>query len=92
MAPSIVVKPPRVKRSPVAFECKFVKSVDLPGRDGKPHMFEIVIGEVVSIYIDDAVINRRHRRFVGKPPDRPPRRADQYTVVDAIFKMKRPPQ
>lgn len=57
MAPSFVVKPPRVKNSPVALECKYVKSIDLPGRDGKPHMFEIVIGEVVSIYIDDAIIN-----------------------------------
>ncbi len=92
MAPSVVVKPPRVKRSPVAFECKFVKNVDLPGRDGKPHMFEIVIGEVVSIYIDDAFIIKG---VVDLSASRPIARlggADQYTVVDTIFKMKRPPQ
>ncbi len=90
MAPSLVVKPPRVARSPVAFECKFVKSVDLPGPDGRPHMFEIVIGEVVSIYIDDTMIVdgridlSRHRpiaRLGG---------LDQYSVVDTIFRMTRP--
>jgi flavin reductase (DIM6/NTAB) family NADH-FMN oxidoreductase RutF len=91
MAPSVVVKTPRVKNSPVAFECKYVKSVDLPGRDGKPHMFEIVIGEVVNIYIDDAVIkngmveltdgNRAIARLGS---------TDQYCAVDAIFKMDRP--
>ena len=35
MAPSVAVKPPRVKRSPVAFECKYVKTVELPGADGR---------------------------------------------------------
>ena len=91
MAPSVVVRPPRVKNSPVAFECKFVKSVDLPGRDGKPHLFEIVIGEIVSIYIDDAVIKDGAIDLSG--PHRPIARLgslDQYTAVDSIFRMKRP--
>jgi flavin reductase (DIM6/NTAB) family NADH-FMN oxidoreductase RutF len=91
MAPSVVVRPPRVKNSPVAFECKFVKSIDLPGRDGKPHLFEIVIGEIVSIYIDDAVIKDGTIDLSG--PHRPIARLgslDQYTAVDSIFRMKRP--
>ena len=58
MAPSIAVKPPRVKRSPVAFECKYVKTIELPGPGGKPNPYSVVIGEVVGIYIaDDAIVD-----------------------------------
>jgi flavin reductase (DIM6/NTAB) family NADH-FMN oxidoreductase RutF len=90
MAPSIAVKPPRVKKSPVALECKYVKTIDLPGPNGKPHSFSIVIGEVVGIYIDDGVIVNG---IVDLSQARPISRLgylDQYTVVDTIFKMTRP--
>jgi flavin reductase (DIM6/NTAB) family NADH-FMN oxidoreductase RutF len=90
MAPSIAVKPPRVKKSPAALECKYVKSVELPGAEGKPHPFSIVIGEVVSIYIEDSVIVDG---VVDLSQARPIARLgylDQYTVVDTIFKMTRP--
>ena len=90
MAPSIAVKPPRVKKSPVALECRYVKTVELPGPDGKPHSFSIVIGEVVGIYIDDSVIVNG---IVDLSQARPIARLgylDQYTVVDTIFKMTRP--
>ena len=90
MAPSIAVKPPRVKRSPTALECRYVKTVELPGPDGKPHGFSIVIGEVVGIYIDDSVIVNG---MVDLSRVRPIARLgylDQYTVVDTIFKMTRP--
>jgi len=90
MTPSIAVKPPRVKKSPVALECRYVKTVGLPGSDGKPHSFSIVIGEVVGIYIDDSVIVNG---IVDLSQARPIARLgglDQYTVVDTIFKMTRP--
>ena len=90
MAPSIAVKPPRVKKSPTALECRYVKTVELPGPDGKPHNFSIVIGEVVGIYIDDSVIVNG---MVDLSRVRPIARLgylDQYTVVDTIFKMTRP--
>jgi flavin reductase (DIM6/NTAB) family NADH-FMN oxidoreductase RutF len=90
MAPSIGVKPPRVKKSPTALECRYVKTVELPGADGKPHNFSIVIGEVVGIYIDDSVIANG---MVDLSRARPIARLgylDQYTVVDTIFKMTRP--
>ena len=90
MAPSIAVKPPRVANSPVAFECKYVKTVDLPGADGKPNPYSIVIGEVVGIYIaDDVIVDGR----VDLSAHRPIARLgglDHYTSVDAIFKMRRP--
>jgi flavin reductase (DIM6/NTAB) family NADH-FMN oxidoreductase RutF len=92
MAPSLAVGPPRVKRSPVAFECKYVKSVDLPGRDGRPHLFTVVIGEVVSIYIDDAVIvdGEIDLSQSGQRPIARLGSTDQYAVIDTIFRLKRP--
>ena len=90
MAPSIAVKPPRVKRSPVAFECKYVKTVELPATDGIASPYSIVIGQVIGIYIADEVI-------VDGRVDLTSARAiarlgglDQYTSVDNVFKMKRP--
>lgn len=90
MAPSIAVKPPRVKRSPVAFECKYVKTVELPATDGEANPYSIVIGQVIGIYIADEVI-------VDGRVDLTSARAiarlgglDQYTSVDHVFKMKRP--
>ncbi|MGE3710529.1 MAG: flavin reductase family protein, partial [Hyphomicrobiaceae bacterium] len=55
-APSVLVAPPRVKESPAALECRHYKTVELPPdpSDGKVHY--LVIGHVVGIYIDDAVI------------------------------------
>ncbi len=90
MTPSVVVKPPRVARTPVAFECRYVKTVDLPGQDGKPHPFAIVIGEVVSIFIDDsAIVNGRVDLSAARPIARLGY-LDEYAVVDTVFKMKRP--
>ena len=35
-APSRLVKPPRVAESPVAFECRYWRTIELPGRNGVP--------------------------------------------------------
>lgn len=50
------VKPPRVKGSPAAFECKLWQTMDLPGLPGKPSTYTIVFGQVVGIYIDDRFV------------------------------------
>ena len=56
-APSRLVKPPRVKESPAAFECKHWQTIDLPGLEpGKPSTYAVVFGRVVGIYIDEAFI------------------------------------
>lgn len=90
MAPSLIVKPPRVKDSPVAFECKYVKTVNLPSTDGAPNPYSIVIGQVLSIYIDDAVIINGDVDLSKARPIARLGSLDQYAVVDTIFKMKRP--
>jgi flavin reductase (DIM6/NTAB) family NADH-FMN oxidoreductase RutF len=56
MGPSLKVKPPRVKRSPAALECVLTQVVPLVGRDGRRQRASILVGEVVSVYIDDAAI------------------------------------
>src|SRR5580658_9216589 len=56
MAPSRFVKPPRVARSPIALECIYAQTVTLKSRAGKTHAYGMVIGEVVNVHIDDAVI------------------------------------
>ncbi len=89
MVPSRAVKPPRVARTPVALECKYFKTVELIGSDGRPNRSAIVIGEVVGIYIDDAVIVDG---MVDITRVRPIARLGymDYCVVDDFFTMARP--
>lgn len=54
---SQMVTPPRVKESPAALECKHWKTIQLPPAEpGGKHGSYAVIGQVVGIYIDDAVL------------------------------------
>jgi Conserved protein/domain typically associated with flavoprotein oxygenases, DIM6/NTAB family len=55
-APSCLVRPPRVKESPVALECKYWKTIELPDEDGNGSGHFVVFGRVVGIYIDDRFI------------------------------------
>jgi flavin reductase (DIM6/NTAB) family NADH-FMN oxidoreductase RutF len=57
-APSLIVRPPRVARSPVSFECRTLQVVRL--KPDAPGGGNIVIGQVVSIYLRDDIINQRH--------------------------------
>lgn len=53
--PSSVVRPPRVKRSPVQFECRVHHSFRLPGRSTTGTV-NVVIGQVVGVHIADEFI------------------------------------
>lgn len=55
-APSRKVRPPRVAASPCAFECKWIETINLKGLSGKPANWYLVLGEVVGVYIDDAIL------------------------------------
>jgi flavin reductase (DIM6/NTAB) family NADH-FMN oxidoreductase RutF len=89
MVPSRNVKPPRVKRSPVALECKYFKTIDLIGSDGKQNRSQIVIGEVVGIYIDDTVIVDGMVDITKMKPIARLGYMD-YAVVEDFFSMARP--
>ena len=53
-APSMMVKPPRVKESPAALECKVWKMIELPASGGQQQT--AIFGTVVGVYIDDAYL------------------------------------
>ena len=89
MAPSRKVKPPRVARSPIALECVYSQTVNLTSSNGKTHNYEMVIGEVVNVHIDDAVIVDGMIDISRiRPIARLGYRGD-YTVADDIFSMAR---
>src|SRR4030095_16628988 len=53
--PSRLVRPPRVKGSPVHFECRLHQIVKLPGRNPTAE-HNVVFCHVLAVHIDDAVI------------------------------------
>jgi flavin reductase (DIM6/NTAB) family NADH-FMN oxidoreductase RutF len=88
-AASKLVKPPRVAASPVAFECKYVKTVELPGHDNAAGGYAMVIGEVIGIHIDDSFIeDGRVNTAAMQPIAR--MGYSEYAVVTEAFRMRRP--
>ena len=55
-APSVLVKPPRVKASPCALECKWLQTLRLNDVDGNPAPQFIAFGQVIGIHIDERFI------------------------------------
>lgn len=90
-APSKFVRPPRVKASPAAIECKYLQTVPLTSLEGVSK-YSLIIGQVVGIYVDDAFIRDGK---VDTAAMHPIMRAgyDQYFQVgpDQMFRMTRPP-
>ncbi len=90
--PSTKVAPPRVAASPAAFECVLTQLIRLETRDGAPVDTWLVIGEVVGIHIDTAMLSdgvyqtaRAHPILRGGGP------ADYFEITEAAkFAMKRP--
>lgn len=88
-APSTLVAPPRVAESPVAFECKYWRTVDLPGPDGGPGTHAIVLGQVVGVHIDDTVIADGKVDVTRLKPIARLGYGD-YAVIDEVFELPRP--
>ena len=90
--PSRLVRPPRIKGSPVQFECRLHQIVTLPGRvPSSQH--HLVIGRVLAVHITDGALTGDGRVDVLKL--RPIARLGykDYVSVDAIFQMeKRSPE
>lgn len=58
-AKSVVVAPPRVGESPVAFECRTRQVIRM--NPGLPGGGNVVIGEVVHVFVREDLIDDRHR-------------------------------
>ena len=86
---SRMVRPPRVKGSPVHFECVHHQTVVLPGRTPKTS-HHLVIGRVVGVHIDDDALTADGLVDVLK--FRPIARLGymDYTSVDSVFSMPMP--
>ena len=89
---SRLVRPPRIKGSPVQFECRLHQIVTLPGRvPSSEH--HLVIGRVLAVHIADGALTDDGRVDVLRL--RPIARLGykDYVSVDAIFQMeKRSPE
>lgn len=54
--PSVIVRPPRVKESPVAFECKVSQVIPLGNEGGAGNL---VICEVLLMHINDSILDEK---------------------------------
>jgi flavin reductase (DIM6/NTAB) family NADH-FMN oxidoreductase RutF len=85
-AASKVVRPPRVARSPVSFECTLHQILDF---SPAPTSSSLVIGQIVSIHVDDAHLkegrlDRNSLELIGRMG------GIQYTRTTERFEMVRP--
>ncbi|ODS03549.1 flavin reductase [Methyloceanibacter marginalis] len=88
-APSKLVAPPRVAESPVAFECKYWRTIDLPGPNGGPGTHAIVLGQVIGVHIDDrTIVDGKVDVTKLKPIAR--LGYGDYAVIDQVFELSRP--
>lgn len=89
-APSRYVKPPRVEGSPIALECKYWKTIEMPIEEGREKQQAVVVfGCVVGIHIDDRIIkNGRIDTLAFKPVAR--LGYSEYTTTENVWRMPRP--
>jgi flavin reductase (DIM6/NTAB) family NADH-FMN oxidoreductase RutF len=84
-----IIKAPRVARSPVNLECRFLQLIELPPdpTSGRPN--QLAIGSVVGVHIDDAIIRDG---MIDIAAFRPLARLGylDYAVVTETFEMARP--
>jgi flavin reductase (DIM6/NTAB) family NADH-FMN oxidoreductase RutF len=85
-APSRLVKPMRVARSPIHFECVYLNTLRFPG-NGPMGSADVVFGRVVAVHVADEVIDANGLVDVLKI--RPIARMGyfEYTSVESKFSM-----
>jgi flavin reductase (DIM6/NTAB) family NADH-FMN oxidoreductase RutF len=85
--PARLVRPPRVKGSPVHFECRLHQIVTLPGRrPGAEH--DVVFGQVIAVHIDEAVLTDGRVDVLKMRPIARLGYKD-YAAVDSLFQMEK---
>ena len=82
--PSQLVKPPRVKDSPVTMECRCSQIIQLQGVDGQKVPTWLVLGEVVMIHIEERLLKDGiYQTAAGQPLLRGGGPADYFTISEA---------
>jgi flavin reductase (DIM6/NTAB) family NADH-FMN oxidoreductase RutF len=91
-AASLKVRPPRVQRAPVAFECQMTQIVQLQTSTQQPVQTWLVLGEVVGVHIQKELIATGIYDTAGASPVvRGGGPADYFTIgCEQLFKMYRP--
>lgn len=87
-SPSILVRPPRVRASPINLECRLHRLIELPSlRAEEPN--HMVLGSVVGVHIaDDIIRNGRVDITLARPIAR--LGYSDYSVVSETFSIERP--
>lgn len=90
--PSRIVAPPRVAGSPVQFECRMTQIERLKTKEGDAVDTWLVLGEVVGVHIDRALIDDGiYQTARARPITRGGGPADYFEIADdALFHMHRP--
>ncbi len=86
---SLKVKPPRVDGVPAALECKVLSIQQLQDIEGRAVKSWMILGQVISIFIDDAALrNGLLDTEVIKPLSR--LGYQDYAAVERVLTLKRP--
>ena len=90
--PSQKVRPPRVKESPVSFECRVTQIVQLQTAAGVAVETWLVLGEVVGVHIAKELLKEGiYETAAAHPILRGGGPADYFEIKpEARFRMKRP--
>lgn len=89
MAPSRLVRPPRVAAAPAALECRVTEVIHPKALDGTPTSAVVVAGEVVGVHIDDAFL--KDGLFdITKAGNVARLGYMDYASVSEVFSMRRP--
>jgi flavin reductase (DIM6/NTAB) family NADH-FMN oxidoreductase RutF len=86
-APSVVVRPPRVAKSPIHFECKLTQIVEIGNNPGGG---SVVIGEIIHLHVDERVLLGEDKIDLAalKPIGR--LAGSAYARVTDLFEIERP--
>nr|WP_220810643.1 flavin reductase family protein [Cupriavidus sp. UME77] len=89
---SRLVAVPRVAQSPVSFECKLTQLIQLEGVDGHKVPTWLVLGEVVGVHVDKALLKDGiYDTAAARPILRGGGPADYFEIgPEALFRMRRP--
>ena len=91
-APSVLVTPPRVAASPVAFECRLTQLINLTDQHGEPTAGWLTLGEVVMVHIaEDVLVDGAYDTVAAHPIVRGGGPVDYWEITEqGRFHMKRP--
>lgn len=91
LAPSVKVAAPRIARSPLHLECRWTRTIGVPDEGPGTTSF-MVLGEVVGVHVDEAVLDERRR--IDPVRVQPLARLGylDFAAVTEVFELGRPPR